>query len=122
MFERTRKDLVDRLGNLIGRYEAIALRANDWLDKARQAERLGLKYDTSQPLLHEIAMKANQQAAVCGESITHLLRDRALPLIFKKAVAKAEALAQQSEAILAEFDEAERMGKQAFRERMERGD
>lgn len=67
-------------------------------------------------------MKANQQAAVCGESITHLLRDRALPLIFKKAVAKAEALAQQSEAILAEFDEAERMGKQAFRERMERGD
>jgi len=117
MFEQTRSELVERLGNLIDRFEAIVIRANEWLERTQLADRRGLGSATFEPLLYEIAAKANEQAGLCGESITHLLRDRALPLMFKRGVRKAEDFAGQCEGVLSELDRGEQAGRQAFRER-----
>lgn len=121
MFEKTRKDLVNRLGDLIDRFDEIAKRADDWIDKGQFAERQGLGAGMLR-VLHEIGVKAREQSTVRSDSITHLLRDRALPLMFKSGVRKAEVFATQCEAVLSEFDSAEQAGKQAFRERFGQAD
>ncbi|MGH6787038.1 MAG: hypothetical protein ACREBO_09420 [Novosphingobium sp.] len=117
MFEKTRSDIVDRLGKLLDRYELIAARARDWREKSQFGARLGLPALESTPVFCEIEGKANEQAGLCGESITLLLRDRALPLLFKNRVGKAENFAAQCEAILDDLDAGEQGGKAAFRSR-----
>jgi hypothetical protein len=118
MFERSRKDLVDRLAKLIDRFDVILERAKDWQDKSIQAQRLGLNPSGTDPLIWEIQSKVIEQQGLCGESITLLLKDRAFPLMFKGGVKRAEAFAGQCEAELDRFDTAESAGKAAFQERM----
>jgi len=118
MFEKTRRDLVDRLGKLIDRYDVILKRAQSWQDKAAQAQRLGLNPGGVDPVIFEIRGKVIEQQGLCGESITLLLVDRAFPLMFRGGVKRAEAFAAQCEAVLDNFDNAESAGRVAFHERM----
>jgi hypothetical protein len=111
-------DLVDRLSKLMDRYEIILERAMDWQSKAELAQRLGVNPAGPDPLIFEIQSKVNEQLGLCGESITLLLKDRAFPIMFKKSVKKAEAFADQCEAVLASFDLAEQAGKAAFQDGM----
>jgi hypothetical protein len=117
MFERTRSELVKRLKALIDRFESIVNRARAINSDALQASRFGFPADQSVPLTTEIALKAEEQMGLCGESITHLLVDRSLPLIFKSGVSKAERFADQCEARLRDIDNARQYAGETFRAR-----
>jgi len=121
VFEQSRKSTVGRLGALMDRFELIISEAAKWQEKSDLAVRRGVNLGGTDPLVFEIQIKANEQLALCGESITLLLRDRALPWLFKRGVSKAERFADQCEAALSQFAEAEELGKAAFHERMGKG-
>ncbi|MEQ8410339.1 MAG: hypothetical protein RIB52_02185 [Erythrobacter sp.] len=118
MFEKTREDLVDRLATLIDRYDLILERTESWQNKAAHAQRLGLNPHGPVPIIMEIQTKVIEQQGLCGESITLLLQDRALPHMFKGGVKRAEAFAAECETVLDGFDEAWSAGRSAFNERM----
>lgn len=117
MFEKMRSDLVKRLGTLIDRFLAIQKRAHSELADARLAARLGLSANDAVSIYSEIALKAEEQAGVCGEAITEMLVNRALPLIFKRSVGKAENFADQCESVLDEMELAKSAVKMAFKDR-----
>ena len=118
MFEKTRSDLVKRLKVLLDRFDTICDRATTVRAEGVLAVRLGLG-DNGQALLllNEVIAKAGEQAGLCGQSITHLLVDRAFPPMFKTGVSKAEKFAEQCETILSQFDMGKQLGKQAFQDR-----
>ncbi|WP_093398843.1 hypothetical protein [Sphingomonas sp. OK281] len=117
MFEQMRSDLAARLKVLMNRFDAIVTRADHIRSDAEQAQRLGLPAGQTISLVTEIFSKADQQLGLCGESITLLLVNRSLPLMFKRDVSKAEDFAKQCEARLNEIDHARQTGREAFRSR-----